>query len=112
MILDFNFSSIPQIIFGVGSLKRIYEIIPKFGNNVLYVLGESSFKKSGKWDEIVDAMQKRDIIFSEISVSGEPTPTTVDEAVTNYRNEKIEDKSQLKSYDVYVVAACVDILVQ
>jgi alcohol dehydrogenase len=90
MFLDFNFASIPHIIFGAGRLSEIYEIIPKFGNNVLYVIGGSSLKKSGKWDEIRSEMQKRGINFFEISVEGEPTPTLVDEAVEKFRNKKLD----------------------
>jgi len=90
MFLDFNFASIPHIIFGTGRLGEIYEIIPKFGNNVLYVIGGSSLKKSGKWDEIRYEMQKRAINFSEISVEGEPTPALVDEAVEKFRNKKLD----------------------
>lgn len=90
MFLDFNFASIPRIIFGAGRLSEIYEIIPKFGNNVLYVIGGSSLKKSGKWDEIRSEMQKRGINFFEISVEGEPTPTLVDEAVEKFRNKKLD----------------------
>ena len=90
MFLDFNFASIPHIIFGAGKLSEIYEIIPKFGNNVLYVIGGSSFKKSGKWDEIRYEMQKRGINFSESSVEGEPTPKLVDEAVEKFKNKKLD----------------------
>lgn len=90
MFLDFNFASIPHIIFGAGRLNELYELIPKFGNNVLYVIGGSSLKKSRKWDEIVYAMKKKNVNFSEISVTGEPTPTLVDDAVKNFRNQKID----------------------
>jgi len=90
MFLDFNFASIPRIIFGAGRLSKIYEIIPKFGNNVLYVIGGSSLKKSGKWDEIRSEMQKRGINFFEISVEGEPTPTLVDEAAEKFRSKKLD----------------------
>ena len=90
MFLDFNFASIPHIIFGAGKLNELYELIPKFGNNILYVIGGSSLKKSGKWDEIAYAMKKKNVNFSEISVNGEPTPTLIDEAVKKYRNQKID----------------------
>jgi len=90
MSLDFNFASVPHIIFGAVKLNEIYELIPKFGNNILYVIGESSLKKSRKWDEILYTMQKMGINFSEISVSGEPTPTLVDEAVKKLRDQEIE----------------------
>ena len=50
MIQNFNFASIPHIIFGAGKLNELYEIVPKFGNNVLFVVGGNSLKRSGKWD--------------------------------------------------------------
>jgi alcohol dehydrogenase class IV len=90
MFLDFNFARIPHIIFGAGRLSDIYKIIPKFGNNVLYVIGGSSLKKSGKWDEIRYEMQKMGTNFSKISVEGEPTPTIVDEAVEKFRAKKLD----------------------
>ncbi|NHJ22064.1 MAG: iron-containing alcohol dehydrogenase [Candidatus Lokiarchaeota archaeon] len=90
MFSEFTVASIPQIIFGAGKLNELYELIPKFGNNVLYVIGESSLKKSGKWDEISSRMEKKAINFSEISIRGEPTPTLVDEAVQKVRNHKLD----------------------
>jgi alcohol dehydrogenase len=90
MFLDFNFASIPHIIFGAGKLKEMYDLIPKFGNNVLFVIGGSSLKKSGKWDEITSAIQKKAINFSAISISGEPTPILIDEAAKKFRDQKID----------------------
>jgi alcohol dehydrogenase YqhD (iron-dependent ADH family) len=58
MVLNFKFTSIPHIIFGARKLNELYNIIPKFGKNVLYVIGGKSLKESGKWDEIVNAMEK------------------------------------------------------
>lgn len=90
MSLDFNFASIPHLLFGAGKLNEIYELVPKFGNNALYIIGESSLKKSGKWDEIASELRQKAVNFSLISVSGEPTPTLVDEAVQKYRKQKID----------------------
>ena len=90
MDLTFNFTSIPHIIFGAGKLNELYNIIPKFGKNVLYVIGRKSLKRSGKWDEIVNAMEKKSINVSIISVYGEPTPTLIDEAAVKYRRKNID----------------------
>jgi len=90
MVLTFNFASIPYIIFGARKLNELYNIIPKFGKNVLYVIGGKSLKESGKWDEIVNAMEKKLIKISIISVYGEPTPTLIDEAVEKYKSKNID----------------------
>ncbi len=90
MDLTFNFTSIPHIIFGARKLNELYNIIPKFGKNVLYVIGGKSLKESGKWDEIVNAMDKKSINISIISVYGEPTPTLIDEAVAKCKSKNID----------------------
>ena len=51
MIPSFNFARIPQILFGTGSLCKLFEIIPRYGAKVLIVTGGSSLKDSGRWDE-------------------------------------------------------------
>ena len=90
MDLTFNFTSIPHIIFGARKLNELYNIIPKFGKNILYVIGGKSLKESGKWDEIVNAMKKKSINISIISVYREPTPTLIDEAVAKFKSKNID----------------------
>ena len=90
MISSFNFASIPHIIFGAGRLNTLYDIIPKYGNEVLLVRGGSSLDKSGKWDEIVAILEKKLITFSSISISNEPSPNLIDDNVAKFRN-KIPD---------------------
>ena len=89
MIQNFSFASIPHIIFGVGKLNEIYQIIPKFGTNVLFVIGGSSLKRSGKWNEISEEMERKSIQYSLVSVDNEPSPTLVDQIAANYRDKNI-----------------------
>jgi len=90
MISNFRFASIPNIIFGAGKFSEIYDIITNFGKNVLFVIGGSSFKDSGKWDEITSEMLRRSINFYSISIPGEPTPTLIDEAVKKFRQKNLD----------------------
>jgi len=90
MVSNFRFASIPNIIFGAGKLSELYDIIGNFGKNVLYVIGGSSLKTSGKWDEITSEMFRRTINFYSISFAGEPTPTLIDEAVKKFRQKNLE----------------------
>ncbi|MFX1444437.1 MAG: iron-containing alcohol dehydrogenase [Promethearchaeota archaeon] len=90
MIQNFNFASIPHIIFGAGKLKGLYDLIPNFGNNILFVIGGNSLRRSGKWNEISSAMENRSINYSFVSVDSEPSPTLIDEIVANFRKQKID----------------------
>ncbi|MFX0179073.1 MAG: iron-containing alcohol dehydrogenase [Candidatus Hodarchaeota archaeon] len=90
MILSFNFASIPQIIFGPGSITQLYDIIIRFGKNVLCVIGKNSLKKSGKWSEIVKKLESNSINYYNISVSGEPSPTLIDTVVSQFRDKKLD----------------------
>ena len=90
MIQNFNFASIPHIIFGAGKINELYDIIPKFGNNVLFVIGGNSLKRSGKWNEISSAMESKSINYTSVSIDKEPSPTIVDEIAANFRNKNID----------------------
>ncbi len=90
MIPDFSFASIPHIIFGVGKLIELYNIIPKFGNNVLFVIGGNSLKQSGMWNEITSNLERESINYSFVSIPGEPSPTVIDEIVSKYKNKGLK----------------------
>ena len=90
MVSNFRFASIPNIIFGAGKLPKLYDIIANFGKNVLYVIGGSSLKVSGKWEEITSEMLRRTVNFYSISIAGEPTPTLIDEAVKKFRQKNLD----------------------
>ncbi|MHA1291198.1 MAG: iron-containing alcohol dehydrogenase [Promethearchaeota archaeon] len=89
MISSFIFASIPNIIFGKGKLIELYNLIPRFGKNVLIVIGKNSLKNSGKWEELESYLKNNSINFYQISVSGEPTPTIIDNYVSEYRDKNI-----------------------
>lgn len=90
LIPNFNFTSTPQIIFGPGTINQLFNIIPKFGSSVLYVVGEESLKKSEKWNEILEKSNENSINFTTVSVSDEPSPNLIDNTVDQYRNEKFD----------------------
>ncbi|MFW9819740.1 MAG: iron-containing alcohol dehydrogenase [Candidatus Thorarchaeota archaeon] len=90
MIPTFSFASIPHIIFGAGKLIDLYDIIPKFGNNVLFIIGSNSLKQSGIWDEITSNLEKKSLNFSQVSVAGEPSPTVIDEILGKFRDKNLD----------------------
>jgi len=90
MIPSFNFTRIPQIIFGAGKLHELYDFALKFGKNILIITGKKSLKESGKMDEITSNMNNKSVNSFHCSISGEPSPTLIDEVVNNYRNKNID----------------------
>ncbi|MFX1467890.1 MAG: iron-containing alcohol dehydrogenase [Promethearchaeota archaeon] len=90
MIPAFNFASIPHIIFGAGKLNELYDIIPKFGKNVLFVIGGKSLKQSGKWDNIISTLENKSFHHLNVSLSGEPSPSFIDESAAKFRKENID----------------------
>ena len=90
MIPSFSFARIPNIIFGAGKLNELYDIIPKFGRNILFVIGENSLKKSDKWEEITSNLESKSFNYSLISISNEPAPTIIDEVATKFRKKNVE----------------------
>ncbi len=90
MIHSFSFARIPNIIFGAGKLNELYDIIPKFGKNILFIIGENSLKKSGKWEEITSNIECKSFNYSLISISNEPAATIIDEVATKFRKKNVE----------------------
>ena len=90
MIRSFAFTRIPHIIFGAGKLEELYEIIPKFGKNTLFITGKNSLKNSGKWDEIVAALDHKSLNYLQFSISNEPSPTLIDEIAAEFRKKHID----------------------
>ncbi|MFX1523860.1 MAG: iron-containing alcohol dehydrogenase [Promethearchaeota archaeon] len=90
MIPPFNFARIPNVIFGPGKLKELFEIIPKFGNNLLFVIGKNSLKASGKWEEILAASNHKSYNYSTVSIAGEPSPDLIDDSSVKFRKKNID----------------------
>lgn len=90
MIQNFNFASIPHIIFGAGKLKELYKIIPNYGNQVLFIIGGNSLKRSRKWDEITSEMETKSIDYSSVSIDKEPSPAHIDEVASKFRDKKLD----------------------
>ncbi|MBY9007507.1 MAG: iron-containing alcohol dehydrogenase [Candidatus Lokiarchaeota archaeon] len=89
MIEDFKFTNTPNIEFGAGTLQKLWEIIPKFGKNILLIIGKNSLIKSGKLKEITHNLEEKNYNYSCIAISKEPSPQMIDEIATNFRNSSI-----------------------
>ncbi len=83
MIFPFLFSSTPHIHFGAGSRSRLGELIAAFGSRVLLVTGASSFDQSECCRQLEQALSSQ-FELKRFKVSGEPSPTIVDQAVAEF----------------------------
>ncbi len=90
MIDPFQFSSLPEIIFGKGRRNELPRIISKFGHRVLLLTGSSSIHNSGHGEEIISGLQKEQIRFDHEIISHEPSPSMIDGIVEKHRGERIE----------------------
>ncbi|MFW9772225.1 MAG: iron-containing alcohol dehydrogenase [Candidatus Thorarchaeota archaeon] len=90
MIPNFNFASIPQILFGSGTINQLFSIIPQYGRNLLYVIGKNSLRNSKKWNEVIDKSDVNSLNYSIISIRGEPSPNLIDSFIDQYRNQTID----------------------
>jgi alcohol dehydrogenase len=90
MILPFTFASIPHVIFGAGSIKKIGEISARFGDSALLITGGASLARAGKLDTITASLSAGGVRYAVLPVSGEPSPELVDAAVAEFGNKRID----------------------
>jgi len=87
---NFNISRLPRILFGQGRIDELPGLISQYGQNVLLVTGQSSFRGSPNWDVLTQALAKQNTTWFNVIVSGEPSPTLVDNIVQTHLPNKIE----------------------
>lgn len=89
-ITDFSLSRLPRIEFGAGTLARLPKIAAHFGQRILLVTGAGSLQRSPAWDTLTGGFREYGLHWLSLSVSGEPSPAMVDEAVRTFRGEAID----------------------
>jgi alcohol dehydrogenase class IV len=90
MIHPFAFSGIPRIIFGTGEFSRVDQILREMGDRVLIVTGATSLERSGRWDLLVDSLEKNSIQYVRAQVEDEPSPDFVDSTVSQSKGRGIQ----------------------
>ena len=86
----FTLSRLPRILFGPGRIAEIPALVREFGTRVLLVTGERSFLDSPYRQPLFDALAHHGIAWLHETVSGEPSPQWVDEAVARHRAAAID----------------------
>ena len=63
-----------RITFGEGSINRVGEVVKRYSDKTLIIIGQASLKESGAFDRITDQLRK-DAITYRISEGVEPNPS-------------------------------------
>jgi alcohol dehydrogenase class IV len=90
MIKPFRFATIPNIIFGSGKIAELPGIIKKAGNPLLLVTGKNSFNSASVSKTLLETFDASGIICYRLIISGEPSPTVIDNAVREFRDREIK----------------------
>jgi alcohol dehydrogenase class IV len=86
----FSLSRLPRISYGSGRIKEVPTLAAGFGRTVLLVTGKQSFCATTRWQALIDSLEAKGLHWFHFTVSGEPSPTLVDGAVSQFLGEAID----------------------
>ncbi len=90
MITPFSIGRLPRIEFGAGTITKLPDIVARYGQQMLVVVGARSFQASPHAAPLFDGLRVRGCRWDLVSVAGEPSPDFVDEAVRVRRGSAID----------------------
>lgn len=88
-MFDFSLARLPRIEFGAGRINDLPHLARQYGNRVLVVTGGRSFRNTPHWENLLSAFCSQGITCLDMSVTGEPSPQLVDQAIADFHNEQI-----------------------
>ena len=90
LIPSFTISRLPAILFGHGQVKQLPALVRQFGQQALLVTGARSFRQSPHWEGLVNGLAEAGVEYQAMTVSGEPSPAVVDEAVAKFLGHRVQ----------------------
>jgi alcohol dehydrogenase len=87
---SFSISRLPRIIYGSGRIDEVPALAANYGRTALLVTGKHSFCSTPRWQAFTQTLESRGINWLHFTVSGEPSPTLVDQAVSRFRGESVD----------------------
>lgn len=87
---NFAISRLPRISYGAGRIAELPKLIAAYGKTVLLITGKHSFPDSPRWPILIQALEAQNQQWLHFTVSGEPSPQLVDEAVARFRGDNID----------------------
>jgi len=89
MVKSFQFTRIPRIVFRCGAISLLPDMISGYGKKIILVTGGSSFLNSENCEKLLRGLDARHIEYNFVSVTGEPSPEVIDQAVKRFAEENI-----------------------
>ena len=86
----FSISRLPRISYGSGRINEVPALAAAYGHTVLLVTGKQSFCATPHWQTFTQALETRGMRWLHLTVSGEPSPSLVDQAVSQFRGEEVD----------------------
>jgi alcohol dehydrogenase class IV len=90
MIDPFQFSSLPEILFGEGVRTELPGAVMKRGKRALLLTGSSSIHNSGHGDEIISGLKAAKLLLDHEIIAHEPSPALIDRIVDQYRGSGVD----------------------
>ncbi len=90
MIESFQFSSLPEIIFGKGKRNELPGKAKSIGKRVLLLTGSSSIHNTGHGDEIISGLRSEELEVHHEVIAHEPSTGIIDRLVDRYRGESVD----------------------
>ncbi|MGZ5000281.1 MAG: iron-containing alcohol dehydrogenase [Methylomonas sp.] len=87
---SFSISRLPRIHYGSGRINEVASLAASYGRTALLITGKQSFCGTARWDTFTENLNAKGIRWQHFTVSGEPSPMLVDEAVAKFRHESID----------------------
>ena len=88
-MFHFHFARTPELFFGPGKLAYLPDTLRGRGiSSLVCITGESSFRETEQWSRLRDDLHSAGIGFRDYSVSGEPSPESVDAIAAECRENQ------------------------
>lgn len=87
---SFSISRLPRISYGSGRINEVPALAAAYGSTALLVTGKKSFCATSRWQAFTRALDEKGMRWLHLTVSGEPSPILVDEAVSRFRDEAVD----------------------
>ena len=87
---SFNVSRLPALSFGVGKISDLWKLAEVYGNRIGLITGAGTIDRSPELQNVLNNAEKNAVLSCRGKVVGEPTPTSVNSLVEEFRTSNPE----------------------